>query len=251
MTKPRRKQQLYPQPVSLVEGKPVRVRQKLQAKNYSQELYLESLRTCPVTLSHGPAGSGKTYLVTGIALEKLLNNEVEKIVFTRPVVESDEKLGYLPGTLEQKLDPYLLPLFDAVKDHVGPGMAEKIMANGKIEIAPLAYMRGRTFNNSYVVLDEAQNCTVRQMKMFLTRMGVYSYFSINGDATQTDLQKPRGDESWETGLQYAIRKLAGKHPDISYIEFTTSDVVRSEICKIVLTYLDTPEPRRLKAANEK
>lgn len=241
-----KRKQKYPSQATVVEGNNVRIRNRLTPKNYAQEMYVESLRNSPVTISNGPAGSGKTFLVTGVALEKLLSNEVQKIIFTRPVVEADESLGFLPGTLEQKLDPYLLPLFDAVKDHIGPTMAKKILDSEKIEIAPLAYMRGRTFHNAYVVLDEAQNCTAKQMKMFLTRIGENSYFSINGDVTQSDISPPRGvnKDEWENGLQFAVRKLAGRHEQISYIEFANADVVRSEMCATILKFIDSPDNRR-------
>lgn len=238
----------YPQPAVKGEGgAKIKIRQQLVAQNFAQEMYLDALRNSPLTISNGPAGSGKTYLVVGVALEKLLSNEVDKIVFTRPVVEADEELGFLPGTLEDKLDPYLRPLFDAVEDHVGVTMAKKILESGKIEIAPLAYMRGRTFNHTFVVLDEAQNATAKQMKMFLTRIGEGSFYSVNGDISQSDLKIPRDvDKStWEHGLTYAIRKLAGKSPNISYIEFFNKDVVRSDMCREVLTYLDAPDDRRV------
>lgn len=236
----------YPQDAKTEGGAKIKIRQPLTPQNFAQEMYLEALRNKPLTISNGPAGSGKTFLVTGVALEKLLANEVDKIVFTRPVVEADEELGFLPGTLEDKLDPYLRPLFDAVTDHVGPTMSKKILESGKIEIAPLAYMRGRTFNYTYVVLDEAQNATAKQMKMFLTRIGHGSFYSVNGDVTQSDLKIPRDVDkaTWEHGLSYAIRKLAGRSENISYIEFFNKDVVRSDMCREVLTYLDAPDDRR-------
>lgn len=239
----------YPQEAKAEGGSKIKLRNPLTPQNFAQELYIESLRNKPVTISNGPAGSGKTYLVTGVALEKLLSKEVDKIVFTRPVVEADESLGFLPGTLEQKLDPYLKPLFDAVQDHVGPTMAKKILEGGHIEIAPLAFMRGRTFNHAYVVLDEAQNATSKQMKMFLTRMGYGSFFSINGDISQSDLTIPRDvpKDQWEHGLSYVIRKCAGKSENISYIEFHNKDVVRSDMCREILTFLDAPEDRRVAA----
>lgn len=239
------KRQRYPQPVPAESaGRPVKIKHQLKAKNYTQELYLESLREQSLTISSGPAGSGKTYLVTSVALEKLLNNQVERIVITRPVVQAGEDLGYLPGTLEEKLDPYLLPIVDALEDHIGPAMAKKLLDSGKIEIAPLAFMRGRTFNNCFVILDEAQNSTVEQMKMFVTRIGYDSQFAINGDLNQSDLEKPRGTGTdWENGLQFIIRKLKGKDENINYIEFQNKDVVRSEMVKRILTLLDAPEPR--------
>ena len=237
--------QKYPQPVPAAhEGQPVRIKHQIKSKNYTQELYLESLREAPLTICAGPAGSGKTYLVTAVAIEKLLSNQVDRIVITRPVVQAGEDLGYLPGTLEEKLDPYLLPLMDAIEDHVGIVMAKKLLESGKIEIAPLAFMRGRTFNNSFVILDEAQNSTAEQMKMFVTRMGFDSIFAINGDVTQSDLEKPRSaGADWENGLQFIIRKLRGRDENINYIEFANRDVVRSEMVKRVLTLLDGPDPR--------
>ena len=145
MTKRRQK---YPQPVPLAsEGQAIKIRHQLKPKNYSQELALESLREQPMTILSGPAGSGKTFLITLVAIEKLINHEVDKVVVTRPVVEAGENLGFLPGTLEEKLDPYLLPLVDAIEDHIGPVMTKKLFESGKIEVAPLAFMRGRTFNN--------------------------------------------------------------------------------------------------------
>ena len=227
------------------EGQQVKIKHQIKAKNQTQEMYMDALREQPLTICAGPAGSGKTYIVTLIALEKLLNKEVNKIVLTRPVVEAGEHLGFLPGTLEEKLDPYLLPLMDAIEDHIGPLMAKRLVELGKIEIAPLAFMRGRTFNNCYVILDESQNSTVEQMKMFVTRIGFDSQFAINGDVTQSDLQKPRdAGPNWENGLQFIARKLRGKDKNISYIEFANRDVVRSDMVRKILTYLDAPEPKK-------
>lgn len=242
----------YPQQPKEEGGMGIRLKSQIIPKNFAQEQYLESLRNSPITIANGPAGSGKTFVVTGVALEKLLSGQVDRIVFTRPVVEAEEELGFLPGTLEQKLDPYLKPLFDAVQDHVGPTAAKKILEGGRIEIAPLAYMRGRTFNRSYVVLDEAQNCTVKQMKMFLTRIGERSFYSVNGDITQSDLKIPRDvhKDNWEHGLDYAIRKLAGRTPDIQYIEFYNQDVVRSKLCKTVVDLLDSPDTKGVHTDNK-
>src|SRR5271167_1570191 len=239
-----KRKQRYPQDIPTESGgQMVRIKHQIKAKNITQEQYLESLREQPLTICGGPAGSGKTFLVTAVAMEKLINNEVGRIIITRPVVEAGENLGFLPGTLEEKLDPYLLPLMDAIEDHVGPVMTKKFIESRKIEIAPLAYMRGRTFNNCFVILDKAQNSTVKQMKMFLTRMGYDSIFTVNGDTTQSDLERPRGAEDWENGLQYVIRKLKGRDENISYIEFTNRDVVRSHMVQRILTLLDSPEPR--------
>ena len=240
-----KRKQRYPQPVPTeTGGQVVKIKHQIKAKNESQRLYIESLRNTPLTIGQGPAGSGKTYIVTSVAVQKLIDNEVDRIVLTRPVVEAGEHLGFLPGTLEEKLDPYLLPLIDALEDHVGPTMAKKLLEQGKIEVAPLAFMRGRTFNNSFVILDEAQNATVEQMRMFVTRMGFGSVFAINGDITQSDLKRPKeAGPDWENGLQYIIRKLKGRDENINYIEFSNRDVVRSVMVQKLLTYLDAPEAR--------
>jgi phosphate starvation-inducible PhoH-like protein len=228
------KRNKYPPSTVKSEGKPITIKHIISPKNTAQALYLESLREQPLTICNGPAGSGKTFLVTAVALEKLLNQEVNKIVLSRPVVEAGEHLGFLPGTLEEKLHPYLLPLLDSIEDHIGPAMSKKLMEAGKIEIAPLAYMRGRSLNNCFVILDESQNATVEQVKMFVTRMGYDSIFAINGDTTQTDLKTG----SHENGLQFLIRKLRGRDSKINYIEFRNSDVVRSEMVKRILSLLD-------------
>lgn len=241
-----RRKQKYPQAVpEESQGMAVRIRRELKTKNFTQDLYLESLREQPLTICSGPAGSGKTYLVTYVAVQKLINNEVDKIILTRPVVEAGENLGFLPGTIEEKLDPYLKPLVDAIEDHIGVTMTKKLLESGKIEVAPLAFMRGRTMNRSFVILDEAQNATVQQVKMFVTRMGYDSTFAINGDLTQSDLQKPKdAGADWENGLQYLIRKLKGRDSKINYIEFFTRDVVRSAMVQRIISLLDSPEPRR-------
>lgn len=240
-----KRKQKYPQPIPAASaGENIKIRHQIKPKNYAQELYIQSLRDQPLTICSGPAGSGKTFLVTSVAVEKLINNEVDRVVITRPVVEAGEHLGFLPGTLEEKLDPYLLPLIDAIEDHVGPMMTKKLLESGKIEIAPLAFMRGRTFNRCFVILDEAQNSTVEQMKMFVTRMGYESIFAINGDVSQSDLQKPKGAGSdWENGLQFVIRKLKGRDEKINYIEFQNRDVVRSHMVQRILTLLDSPDPK--------
>lgn len=230
--------QKYPQPVNPEGSTAIRLKFRPTAKNESQRLAIESLINAKVSILTGLAGTGKSFLSMAIGVDKLLTNEVSKVVITRPIVEAGENLGFLPGTFEEKISPYLLPLLDALNDLVGPTMAKKLLDAGKIEFAPLAYMRGRTFNNCYVILDEAQNTTIEQMKLFLTRIGEYSQFVVNGDASQSDL---RGVP--ENGLEWAVRKLRGCSKDINVIEFRNSDVVRSEIVKTILTYLDAPEPR--------
>lgn len=233
------RKQRYPQPVNQ-EHAPQKVvlRNKLKPKNYTQEFYIQALQDSKLTICSGPAGSGKTFLVTYAAIQMLLNNEIARIIITRPVVEAGEHLGFLPGTLEEKLNPYLLPLLDAIEDHVGPTMAKKLIESGKIEVAPLAFMRGRTFNDSFVILDEAQNCSIEQAKMFVTRMGFNSTFAVNGDPRQSDLPKHQ-----ENGLEYLMSRLAGVSPDIMTVEFSQRDIVRNELISTILTHLDAPEPR--------
>lgn len=211
--------------------KEIKFKNKLYLKNHSQELLYDTLHSSTMTFCVGPAGTGKTYIMTRVALEKLLQQEITRIVITRPVVEADEKLGFLPGSLEDKINPYLLPILDCIEDHIGPVMTTKLLQNGKIEIAPLAYMRGRTFNNAFVILDEAQNTTKGQMKMFLTRIGNYSYFAINGDLSQSDLCK-------ENGLKLISEKLVDVNNEISLITFKPSDIVRNPIIETILKYIE-------------
>jgi phosphate starvation-inducible PhoH-like protein len=222
--------QKYPSSIE----KEIFIKHKINAKNTAQQLYLDFLRETPITICLGPAGSGKTYLVTAIALEKLLSKEVNRIVITRPVVEAGEHLGYLPGTLSEKLHPYLLPLLDSIEDHIGPTMTKKLFDNNKIEIAPLAFMRGRTFNNCFVILDEAQNATKEQIKMFITRIGFNSYFAINGDSSQSDLPN-----KFDNGLIWISNKLKGVSSDIIVHEFNKKDVVRHPLIETILTHLES------------
>jgi len=236
--------QRYPQPINPEGSTSIRLKFRPNPKTESQRFYIESLQSAKLTISTGPAGSGKSFLSMAIAVEKLLSNEVSKVVITRPIVEAGESLGFLPGTFEEKISPYLLPLLDALTDLVGPTMAKKLLDGGKIEFAPLAYMRGRTFSNCYVILDEAQNTTIEQMKLFVTRMGEYSQFAVNGDVTQSDL---RGVP--ENGLEWITRKLRGCSEEINVIEFSNSDVVRSEIVKTILKYLDSPESKEKHRGN--
>lgn len=227
--------------VNLHEGKSIRLRSTPQPKSESQRLYIESLEQSDITIGTGPAGSGKSFLAMSVAVKKLLDKEVSRVVITRPIVEAGENLGFLPGTFEEKISPYLLPLLDALNDLVGPTMAKKLLDEKSIEFAPLAYMRGRTFSNCYVILDEAQNTTIEQMKLFLTRIGNYSQFAVNGDISQTDL---RGVP--ETGLEWAVRKLRGRINSIQVIEFSNSDVVRSKILAQMLQFLDAPDDRHVR-----
>jgi phosphate starvation-inducible PhoH-like protein len=237
--------QKYPQPISEQGEKVIRLKHHAHPKNESQRLYMESLENTTLTIGTGPAGSGKSFLAMSVAIAKLLAGEVSKVVITRPVCEAGESLGFLPGTFEEKIAPYLLPLLDALNDLVGPTMAKKLLEGGKIEFAPLAYMRGRTFNFSYVILDEAQNTTIEQMKLFVTRIGEGSQFAINGDETQTDLGTRH-----ENGLSWITRRLAGTSSNINVIRFSNSDCVRSAIVQELLTLLDGPEPREVRETQE-
>jgi phosphate starvation-inducible PhoH-like protein len=200
-------------------------------KSPNQKRYLESIQSNDMVFGIGPAGTGKTYLAMAMAVAHLNGNRVSRIVLTRPAVEAGERLGYLPGTLLEKIDPYLRPLYDALNDLMEIDRAHKLLDRGVIEIAPLAYMRGRTLNDSFLILDEAQNTTSEQMKMFLTRLGFNSKAVITGDITQVDL--PRGRRS---GLVEA-RDLMGDIEGIGFIHFNESDVVRhSLVQKIILAY---------------
>lgn len=239
--------QKYPQPLN--DGEPtkvIRLRNAPSPKNESQRFYLEALETSRITIGTGPAGGGKSFLAMFIAVNKLLNQEVSKVIITRPVVEAGESLGFLPGTLEDKISPYLLPLLDALSDLVGPTMAKKLLDEGRIEFAPLAFMRGRTFKFSYVILDEAQNTTPEQMKLFLTRIGEGSQLAVNGDPSQSDL---RGIP--ENGLETAARKLRGVDPKISVCEFYHRDIVRDPIVSTVLQHLEAPDPRPSRHSNDR
>ena len=203
----------------------------INPRTATQNQFIEAMNTHDMVFGMGPAGTGKTYLAVAKAVHEMLENKVEKIILTRPAVEAGENLGFLPGDLKEKIDPYLRPLYDALYEMLPRDIVGKKIANGEIEIAPLAYMRGRTLTHAMIILDEAQNTTPMQMKMFLTRLGEGSRMVINGDLTQTDL--PRGGVS---GLAEAERILKNV-PEIAFVEFTNKDVVRHGlVSKIVLAY---------------
>ncbi|MBP0969377.1 MAG: PhoH family protein [Oscillospiraceae bacterium] len=207
------------------KGKPIK------AKTIGQRNYIEAIRKNSIVFGIGPAGTGKTYLSVVMAVAALKNHEVSRIILTRPAVEAGEKLGFLPGDLQTKIDPYLRPLYDALFDTMGPEGYEKQVERGVIEVAPLAYMRGRTLDNSFVILDEAQNTTSEQMKMFLTRLGNGSKMIVNGDITQIDL--PDGKKS---GLIEAARILTDIN-GIEIIRFSQRDIVRNRlVTEIVKAY---------------
>jgi len=208
---------------------------KVAARTPAQKEYIEKLRSNTISFSVGPAGTGKTYLATALAVEKLMRKEISKIVLTRPVVEAGENLGFLPGTLEEKIDPYLRPFFDAINEMIGAEKVQKLIEQSVIEIAPLAYMRGRTIKNSFMLLDEAQNTTTMQMKMFLTRLGENSQVVVTGDLSQIDL--PHKEKS---GLKDAVERL-DNIDDITILKFTAKDVIRHELVSKIVQAYETEE----------
>ena len=201
---------------------------QVKCKTLGQKQYVDAIKKNTCCFGIGPAGTGKTYLAIAMAVVALKNKDVEKIVLTRPAVEAGEKLGFLPGDLAQKVDPYLRPLYDALGDMMGQEAYQRLLERGAVEVAPLAYMRGRTLNDSFIILDEAQNTTSEQMKMFLTRMGMGSKMVITGDITQIDL--PYGKKS---GLEEALEVLQGVD-DIGIVKLTHRDVVRHELVQNIV-----------------
>ncbi len=216
------------------KGKPVK------PKTLGQKRYVEAIRQNTITLGAGPAGTGKTYLAVAMAVTAFRAKEVNRIILTRPAVEAGEKLGFLPGDLQQKVDPYLRPLYDALFDMLGAETFQRYQERGSIEVAPLAYMRGRTLDDSFIILDEAQNTTREQMKMFLTRLGFNSKMVVTGDVTQIDL--PDGKKS---GLLQAMRILKNI-PDISVCRFTEKDVVRHRLVQDIIKAYEKSEEARKK-----
>ncbi|GAA2181426.1 PhoH family protein [Leucobacter tardus] len=222
--------QMLAEPILTVRGRSVR------PQTQGQREYVRAMDDHTVVFGIGPAGTGKTYLAMAKAVQSLQRREVSKIILTRPAVEAGEHLGYLPGTLEDKIDPYLRPLFDAVGAMMEPDLVPRLMASGTIEVAPLAYMRGRTLNESFVVLDEAQNTTPEQMKMFLTRLGYGSKMVVTGDLTQVDLPHK------SSGLRQVSRILRGVE-DIHFSDLTADDIVRHSLVGRIVDAYDTYDAR--------
>ena len=209
-----------------------------------QKRYLDAIRTSDIVFGIGPAGTGKTYLAMTMAVNALMNNQVRRIILVRPAVEAGEKLGFLPGDIAQKFDPFVRPLYDALHDMMEPERVKSLLETGVVEVAPLAFMRGRTLNSAFVILDEGQNTSVEQMKMFLTRLGFDSKAVITGDITQIDL--PSGRES---GLVH-VKKILGGIEGIEFVYFNESDVVRHELVQKIVRAYDrfegkTPTPETL------
>lgn len=207
----------------------------MELKNSAQEAYADTIQESTVTFCLGPAGTGKTYIAAYYALQALLDSQVRRVILTRPIVATED-IGYLPGDMLEKIHPYILPLLDAIEDHVGPTKAKELLNFGSVELVPLAYMRGRSLNDAFIILDEAQNTTTEQMKMFLTRLGYNSKMVITGDASQSDLSIPIN------GLTWAADRLRGATADISVVEFGSSNIVRNPLIESMLKHLDGPAP---------
>ena len=208
---------------------------QIKCKTLGQKKYVQALKEHELVFGVGPAGTGKTYLAVAMAVLAFKNKEVDKIILTRPAVEAGEKLGFLPGDLQNKVDPYLRPLYDALQEFFGMETYRNLMERGAIEVAPLAYMRGRTLNNAYIILDEAQNCSIEQMKMFLTRLGEGSRAIITGDITQIDLPREK-----KSGLIHAIGILRDVE-GIKVIQLTHKDVVRHELVQRIIQAYERSE----------
>ena len=204
----------------------------IRARSANQQLMVKAVETNDMLFATGPAGSGKTYTAIALAVRALRNREVRRLVLSRPAVEAGERLGFLPGDLKEKIDPYLQPLYDALNDMIPAKKLESLLEEGVIQIAPLAFMRGRTLDNAFVILDEAQNTTLPQMKMFLTRMGMNSKFIITGDVTQIDL--PRTQDSGLIQAARLLRDIEG----ISFVELNDSDIVRHRLVKEIVRAFD-------------
>lgn len=217
-----------------INGKPIK------PKTLGQKEYVDAIKNNMIVFGLGPAGTGKTYLAMAMAITAFKNEEVSRIILTRPAIEAGEKLGFLPGDLQSKVDPYLRPLYDALYQIMGAESFAKNMEKGLIEVAPLAYMRGRTLDNAYIILDEAQNTTPAQMKMFLTRIGFGSKVVITGDATQKDLSP-----GTKSGLDIAVKVLS-KIDDIAFCNLTSKDVVRHPLVQKIVKAYDTYEQREQK-----
>jgi phosphate starvation-inducible PhoH-like protein len=210
-------------------------RQSVKVKTAGQQRYVDAIRLYDVVFAIGPAGTGKTYLAVVMAMDYLKRKLVDRIVLVRPAIEAGEQLGFLPGDLQEKINPYLRPLYDALSDIIGPGRIARYMSQGLLEASPLAYMRGRTLNNAFVILDEAQNTTIGQMKMFLTRLGFQAKAVVTGDITQIDLQDHR-----RSGLIHA-RQVLRDTEGISFVDFDGRDIVRHPLVRRIVDAFEEAE----------
>jgi phosphate starvation-inducible PhoH-like protein len=216
-------------PTEVLTAEVVKGRKTVRPKTAGQKRYVDAVRESTITFAIGPAGTGKSYLAVALAVQALQAKEVNRIILTRPAVEAGERLGFLPGDMLQKVDPYLRPLYDALYDMVEPEVVVRLMERGTIEVAPLAYMRGRTLNDSFIILDEAQNTTPEQMKMFLTRLGFGSKVVVTGDITQIDLPEGRG----RSGLMQ-VRPVLEGIDGLMFVELGSRDVVRHRIVQDIV-----------------
>ena len=224
----------------------IRTRKKtMEPRTEAQKAYTSALLEHELTFGIGPAGTGKTYIAVAVAVSKFITGEVDRIILTRPAVEAGEKLGFLPGTQDEKVDPYMQPLYDALNDFLPGKQLQKLREEKRVEIAPLAFMRGRTLSNAFVILDEAQNATTMQMKMFLTRLGQGSRMAITGDRSQVDL--PRGVQSGLRDAEEILRGVDG----ISFNYFTAADVVRHPLVAKIITAYEKDDARREAARLER
>jgi phosphate starvation-inducible protein PhoH and related proteins len=222
----------------------VRGRKTVRPKTSGQKRYVDAVRDNTITFAIGPAGTGKSYLAVALAVQALQAKQVNRIILTRPAVEAGERLGFLPGDVLAKVDPYLRPLYDALYDMVEPEVIGRLMERGTIEVAPLAYMRGRTLNDSFIILDEAQNTTAEQMKMFLTRLGFGSKAVVTGDVTQIDLPDGRG----RSGLM-AVRSVLDDIDGLEFVELGSGDVVRHKIVQDIVDAYERHEATKAEARN--
>ncbi len=234
-------EEMFPGPVL-----EIRTRKKtMEPRTEAQKAYTQALLEHELTFGIGPAGTGKTYIAVAVAVSKFITGEVDRIILTRPAVEAGEKLGFLPGTQDEKVDPYMQPLYDALNDFLPGKQLQKLREEKRVEIAPLAFMRGRTLSNAFVILDEAQNATTMQMKMFLTRLGQGSRMAITGDRSQVDL--PRGVQSGLRDAEEILRGVGG----ISFNYFTATDVVRHPLVAKIITAYEKDDARREAARLER
>ena len=210
---------------------------QIKAKTINQKIYLDSIDKNTITIARGPAGTGKTYLAAAMAVKALKEKKISRIILSRPVIEAGENLGYLPGDLKEKVDPHFRPLYDSLQDFIGLSKFEQFVRQGIIEITPLAYMRGRTFNESFVILDEAQNTTLAQMRMILTRLGYGAKMVITGDQTQVNLPNP-SDSSL-----LILHEILGKVESVKFVDLTSEDVVRHDVVRRIINAFDEYQSR--------